>query len=83
MIATMLIVSPVRIAFLPHNLCGLHYSHGITSQKLRNAKQSVRSHITPAERLKLLDELYRVRGEEEKLLRGFLGRVIRPRSIRI
>lgn len=67
-----------RIALLLHILCDLHFSHGITSQKLKNADQSVRSKIAPVERLTLLDELYRVRAEEEKVLEGFLGRGIHP-----
>ncbi|CAG8018768.1 unnamed protein product [Penicillium salamii] len=61
-----------RIALLLHILCDLRCSHGVTSQKLKDAEQSVRSHIIPVERLELLDELYRVRGEEEKLLMGLL-----------
>lgn len=76
MIDTVLIISPERIALLLHILCDLHYSHGITSHKLKNAEQFVLSHITPVEGLELLDELYRVRGEEERFLGGFLGRSI-------
>ncbi|KAJ5976595.1 hypothetical protein N7481_010302 [Penicillium waksmanii] len=67
-----------RIALLLHILCDLRCSHGITSQKLKNAEQSVRSQIMPVERLELLDELYRVRGEEERFLEGFLGRDLKP-----
>ncbi|KAJ6000910.1 hypothetical protein N7481_001319 [Penicillium waksmanii] len=63
-----------RIALLLHILCDLRCSHGITSQKLKNAEQTVRSQIIPVERLELLDELYRVRGEEEKFLDGLLDK---------
>jgi len=77
MIATQLIIPLERITLLVHILCDLRCSHGITSRKLKNAEQSVRSHILPVERLELLDELYRVRGEEEMFLEGELGRGIR------
>lgn len=78
MIPTKLIISLERIALLLHILCDLRCSHGVTSQKLKDAEQSVRSHIIPVERLELLDELYRVRGEEEKLLIGLLGKGLQP-----
>ncbi|KAJ5751406.1 uncharacterized protein N7511_008371 [Penicillium nucicola] len=61
-----------RIALLLHILCDLHYSHGVTSQRLKDSEQSVRSQIIPVKRSELLDELYRVRGEEERFWEGFL-----------
>ncbi|KAJ5325122.1 uncharacterized protein N7506_008224, partial [Penicillium brevicompactum] len=67
-----------RIALLVHILCDLRCSHGITSQKLKDAEQSVRSQIIPVGRLESLEELYRVRGEEEKFLEGLLGRGLQP-----
>lgn len=72
-----------RIALLLHILCDLRYNHGITSQRLKNAEQSVRRQIIPVERLELLDELYRARGEEEKFLEGFLNKGVQPRIIPI
>ncbi|KAJ5471311.1 hypothetical protein N7530_008668 [Penicillium desertorum] len=67
-----------RIALLLHILCDLRCSHGVTSQKLKDAEQSVRSQIIPVGRLEPLYELYRVRGEEEKFLEGLLGRGLQP-----
>ncbi|KAJ5240530.1 uncharacterized protein N7469_002121 [Penicillium citrinum] len=67
-----------RIALLLHILCDLRCSHGITSQRLKSAEQSVRRQIIPVERLELLDELYRVRGEEEMFLEGLLGMGLQP-----
>ncbi|KAI2681226.1 hypothetical protein DTO013E5_7821 [Penicillium roqueforti] len=57
-----------RIALLVHVLCELRTSHRITAQKLKGAGQPIQQHISPSERLKLLDELYRVREEEEMFL---------------
>ncbi|KAJ5101061.1 hypothetical protein N7456_007113 [Penicillium angulare] len=62
-----------RIALLIHILCELRISHGITARKLKNAGRLVQNKIIPFERLELLDELYRVREEEEKLLDAVTG----------
>ncbi|KAJ5100831.1 hypothetical protein N7456_006883 [Penicillium angulare] len=65
-----------RIALLIHILCELRTSHGITARKLRNAGRLVQHQIAPTERLQLLDELYRVREEEEKFLDAAIGRLL-------
>ncbi|KAJ5769728.1 uncharacterized protein N7511_001779, partial [Penicillium nucicola] len=55
-----------RIALLVHILCELRTSHRITAQKLKDAGQPIQQHISPIERLQLLDEIYRVKEEEEE-----------------
>ncbi|KAJ5606592.1 hypothetical protein N7510_009373 [Penicillium lagena] len=59
-----------RIRLLIYILRDLRTSHGITARKLREADQPIRRQISPTERLEILDELYRVRHEEEKFLDG-------------
>ncbi|PLB41005.1 DUF2841 domain-containing protein [Aspergillus candidus] len=59
-----------RIRLLVHILCELRGSHNITVEKLREADQSIRRQILPAERLQVLDEIYHVREEEERYLDG-------------
>ncbi|CAG8072526.1 unnamed protein product [Penicillium nalgiovense] len=59
-----------RIRLLIHILCELRASRRITARKLREADQAIRRHIFPAERLCILDEIYRVRREEEDFLEG-------------
>ncbi|OQE23481.1 hypothetical protein PENFLA_c011G08967 [Penicillium flavigenum] len=59
-----------RIRLLIHILCELRTSRRITARKLREADQAIRRHIFPAERLCILDEIYRVRREEENFLEG-------------
>jgi hypothetical protein len=54
-------------------LCDLRTSRGITVEKLRGADAAIRCHIYPPERLQVLDEIYRVREEEEKFLNGQQG----------
>ncbi|RHZ56389.1 hypothetical protein CDV55_102564 [Aspergillus turcosus] len=61
-----------RVRLLVHILCELRDSRGITVAKLREADQSIRRQITPPERLQVLDEIYRVREEEESYLDGRL-----------
>jgi hypothetical protein len=39
-------------------------------EKLREADQSIRRQVSPANRLQVLDEIYGVRGEEERYLDG-------------
>lgn len=56
-----------RIALLVHILCDLRASHGITAERLKHAQESVQRQISPPERLQLLDELYRVREQEENI----------------
>lgn len=56
-----------------HILCELRGSHNITVEKLREADQSIRRQILPAERLQVLDEIYHVREEEERYLDGRIG----------
>ncbi|EAU36686.1 predicted protein [Aspergillus terreus NIH2624] len=59
-----------RIRLLVHILCELRHSHAITVDKLKEADQSIRRQILPAERLQVLDEIYTVREEEEAYLDG-------------
>ncbi|KAF4770507.1 hypothetical protein HAV15_012776 [Penicillium sp. str.  len=59
-----------RIRLLIYILCELRTSHGITTKKLQEADQPIRSYIAPAERVCILDEIYRVRQEEVELLEG-------------
>ncbi|CAI7627496.1 unnamed protein product [Penicillium pancosmium] len=61
---------PDHLPKFVHILCELRTSHGISVAKLREADQQVRHHINPPERLHILDELYRVRQQEEGLLDG-------------
>lgn len=63
-----------RIALLVHILCELRSSHGITAQKLKDAGRPSQQLISPAERAQLLDELYRVREEEEVFLDTTTGK---------
>ena len=65
-----------RIALLVHILCKLRTSHGITAHKLKDAGRPVQQFISPTERSKLLDELYRVREEEEKFLDAIMGKTL-------
>jgi hypothetical protein len=62
-----------RIRLLIHILCELRESHAICVEKLREADQAIRRQISPVERLQVLDEIYRVRGEEERYLDGRSG----------
>ncbi|KKK19509.1 hypothetical protein ARAM_003486 [Aspergillus rambellii] len=59
-----------RIRLLVHILCELRESHAICVEKLKEADQSIRRQISPVERLQVLDEIYRVREEEESYLDG-------------
>ncbi|KAJ5769599.1 hypothetical protein N7520_004158 [Penicillium odoratum] len=62
-----------RIRLLVYLLCELRTSYGITARRLREADQPIRRQITPVERLQMMDEIYEVREEEEKLLDGKTG----------
>lgn len=62
-----------RLRLLVHILCELKDSHGVTTDKLRDAGQDVRRQITPANRLQVLDEIYFVRQMEEQFLDGEIG----------
>jgi ribosomal protein L16/L10AE len=53
--------------------CEMRNSHGITSRKLKAADQTIRRHISPAERLEILDEAYRIREEEQRYQDGLSG----------
>ncbi|RDW65797.1 uncharacterized protein DSM5745_09536 [Aspergillus mulundensis] len=64
------LLKPERIRLLVYILCELRDSHGICVEKLREADQAIRRQIAPPERLQILDEIYRVRGEEERYLEG-------------
>ncbi|KAJ5889276.1 hypothetical protein N7504_010086 [Penicillium tannophilum] len=64
-----------RIELLVHILCDLRVSHGITAERLKHAQECVKRQIIPPERLQLLDELYRVREQEEKLDAGEDGSI--------
>lgn len=57
-----------------HILCELRTSHGITVDKLRGAEWPIRLLITPAARLRILDEIYRVRQDEVDFLEGKIGK---------
>ncbi|RAH47227.1 DUF2841 domain-containing protein [Aspergillus brunneoviolaceus CBS 621.78] len=59
-----------RVKLLVHILCELRESHAICIEKLKEADQSVRRQIQPVERLAILDEIYHVRGEQERYLEG-------------
>ncbi|KAL3490165.1 hypothetical protein BJX62DRAFT_238456 [Aspergillus germanicus] len=59
-----------RVHLLVHILCELRGSHAISVKKLREADQSIRRQFSPPECLQVLDEIYRVRGEEESYLDG-------------
>ncbi|KAL2792974.1 hypothetical protein BJX66DRAFT_235256 [Aspergillus keveii] len=59
-----------RVHLLVHILCELRDSHAICVKKLREADQSIRRQFSPPECLQVLDEIYRVRGEEESYLDG-------------
>ena len=48
-------------------------SHGVTTEKLRDAGQDVRRQIAPSSKLHVLDEIYYVRHMEEKYLNGEIG----------
>ncbi|KAJ5884872.1 hypothetical protein N7495_009382 [Penicillium taxi] len=61
-----------RLRLLVHILCELKDSHGITSERLREASQDVRRQINPQHRLQVLDEIYFVRHMEERYLNGEL-----------
>jgi hypothetical protein len=65
-----------RVHLLVHILCELRESHGISVEKLREADQSIRRQFSPPECLQVLDEIYRVRGEEESYLDGRTGKHI-------
>jgi hypothetical protein len=67
-----------RLRLLVHILCELKDSHGVTTDKLRDAGQDVRRQITPAHRLCVLDEIYYVRRMEERYLDGEIGRCHHP-----
>lgn len=64
------LIKPERIRLLVHILCELSDSHGITSEKLKEAGLDVRRQINPPERLRVLDEIYYVRQMEESFLKG-------------
>ncbi|GIK05955.1 hypothetical protein Aspvir_010071 [Aspergillus viridinutans] len=57
-----------RVRLLVHILCELRDCRGITVAKLREADQSIRRLISPPDCLGVLDEIYRVREEEESYL---------------
>lgn len=67
------LILPERIRLLVHILCELRESHSICVDNLKEADQSIRRQIAPIERLQVLDEIYRVRGEEERYLNGNSG----------
>jgi hypothetical protein len=50
----------------------MHFSHGVSVSSLEAADRPIR-HQIPREKLRILDELYRVRREEEKFLDGITG----------
>ncbi|CAG8090045.1 unnamed protein product [Penicillium nalgiovense] len=65
--------SKKRIRLLVHMLCDMRETHGVTAAGLKQCDQSIRRQILPVERLETLDEVYRVREEEEKFLDGNSG----------
>ncbi|KAJ5138272.1 uncharacterized protein N7515_003120 [Penicillium bovifimosum] len=62
-----------RIRLLVHILCELRERYGVTTARLKECDQPIRRQILPVERLHILDEIYRVREEEQKLLDGVTG----------
>ncbi|OJJ49070.1 hypothetical protein ASPZODRAFT_129452 [Penicilliopsis zonata CBS 506.65] len=75
------LLKPERIRLLVHILCDLRESHGMSVQKLWEADQAIRYQFDPSERLRLLDEIYRVRRQEEKFLNEEIGQHCRISSM--
>ncbi|KAL4878761.1 hypothetical protein BJY04DRAFT_107296 [Aspergillus karnatakaensis] len=61
---------PDRIRLLVHILCELRESHGMSVERLRDADDPIRRQISPKKHLQILNEIYRVREEEERYLAG-------------
>lgn len=58
---------------LIHIFRNLSKSQGITAQKLKDAGEEAQKQSRPAEKASILDEIYRVREEEERYERGEIG----------
>ncbi|OJD26429.1 hypothetical protein ACJ73_02191 [Blastomyces percursus] len=61
-----------RMKLLIHIFRNLRKSHGITARKLKAAGEEAQKQSMPAEKASVLDEIYRVREEEERYERGEL-----------
>ncbi|PGH32332.1 hypothetical protein GX50_04869 [[Emmonsia] crescens] len=59
-----------RVKLLIHIFRNLSKSQGITAQKLKDAGEEAQKQSRPAEKASILDEIYRVREEEERYERG-------------
>ncbi|PGH01970.1 hypothetical protein GX51_04901 [Blastomyces parvus] len=59
-----------RVKLLIHIFRNLSKSHGITARKLKAAGEEAQKQCRPAEKASVLDEIYRVREEEERYERG-------------
>jgi hypothetical protein len=62
-----------RVRLLIHILRGVGESRRIGVHDLRDAARSVRQRIKPAERLEILEEIFRVREAEERWENGESG----------
>lgn len=65
-----------RIRLLIHIVRELHTSHGITVETLKIADRPIRDQIRPKSRLRFLEEIYDIRGAEERLLSRQTGNVL-------
>ncbi|KLJ08962.1 hypothetical protein EMPG_15608 [Blastomyces silverae] len=59
-----------RVKLLIHIFRNLSKSHGITARKLKAASEEAQKQCRPPEKASVLDEIYRVREEEERYERG-------------
>ncbi|KAL2374731.1 hypothetical protein RJZ57_000760 [Blastomyces gilchristii] len=59
-----------RVKLLIHIFRNLRKSHGITARKLKAAGEEAQKQCRPTEKASVLDEIYRVREEEERYERG-------------
>ncbi|EEH10436.1 conserved hypothetical protein [Histoplasma capsulatum G186AR] len=59
-----------RVKLLIHIFRNLSKSHGITARKLKAAGEEAQKQCRPPEKASILDEIYRVREEEERYERG-------------
>lgn len=62
-----------RVKLLIHIFRNLSKSHGITARKLKAAGEEAQKQCRLPEKASILDEIYRVREEEERYERGEIG----------
>lgn len=72
----MQLIAIERIRLLIHIVRELHTSHGITVETLKVADRPIRDQIRPKSRLRFLEEIYDIRGAEERLLSRQTGNVL-------